>query len=237
MIKIFDDLLQLSRATSQLICDPSQKNIAEKGSFSLLLSGGETPRTTYELLSGNEFRSLIDWERVRIFFGDERYVPHKDKESNFRMVSETLLHHVPLPPENIFPISTDSTPKKDALKYEAVLKKNFPNSFPHFDLTLLGLGEDGHTASLFPHTPVLNEQSRWVKKVYLEDQKIYRITLTPPPINASRQIVFLVSGKKKSSILHKVLQGKKNPEELPAQLIQGNITWMVDREAAILLKN
>ncbi len=105
-----------------------------------MVSGGETPRTTYELLSGNEFRSLIDWEKVKIFFGDERYVPHTDEESNFRMVGETLLHHVPLLPQNIFPICTDSTPKKDAIKYEAVLKKNFPHSFPQFDLGLIGFG-------------------------------------------------------------------------------------------------
>src|SRR4026207_1988206 len=177
MIRIFDDLLQLSHASAQLISDAAQKCISEKRNFSLVLSGGETPRTTYELLAGNEFRSLIDWEKVKIFFADERYVSHKDKESNFRMVSETLLHHVPLPPQNIFPINTDSTPKKDAVKYEEVLKKNFPSSFPHFDLVLLGLGEDGHTASLFPDTSVLHEQSRWVKKVYLEEQKSSRITL------------------------------------------------------------
>jgi 6-phosphogluconolactonase len=237
MIRIFDNLQQLSHASAQLICDAAQKSISEKGNFSLVLSGGETPRTTYELLAGNEFRSLIDWDRVKIFFGDERYVPHTDKESNFRMASETLLHHVPLPQQNIFPIATDSTPKKDALKYEEVLKKNFPHSFPHFDLVLLGLGEDGHTASLFPHTSVLHEHSRWVKKVYDEDQKSYRITLTPPPINAAAQIMFLVSGKKKSRVLYQVLKGKKNPDELPAQLIRGNIIWMLEQEAARLLKD
>lgn len=236
MIRIFDNLAQLSHATAQLICDAAKKNISEKGNFSFVVSGGETPRTTYELLSGNEFRNLIDWERVKIFFGDERHVPHTDKESNFKMVSETLLHHVPLPQQNIFPIDTDSTPKKDALKYEEVLKENFPHSFPHFDLVLLGLGEDGHTASLFPHTPVLHEHSRWVKKVSVEDQKNPRITLTPPPINAATQIVFLVSGKKKSKVLYQVLNGKKNPDELPAQLIRGNIIWMLDREAASMLK-
>jgi len=237
MIRIFDDLLQLSRASAQLISDASQKSISEKGNFSLVLSGGDTPRMTYELLAGNEFRSLIDWERVKIFFGDERYVPHTDKQSNFRMVSETLLHHIPIPPQNIFPIGTNATPKKDALRYEAILKKNFPHSFPQFDLVLLGLGEDGHTASLFPHTPVLHEQIRWVKEVYLEVQKKFRITLTTPPINASRQIMFLVSGEKKSRVLYQVLKGKRNPDELPTQLIQGNIIWMMDREVAPLLND
>lgn len=237
MIRIFDDLMQLSHATAQLISDAAKESISEKGNFSLVLSGGETPMTTYELLTGNEFRSLIDWERVRIFFTDERYVPHTDKRSNFRMVRETLLHHVPLHPQNIFPISTDATSKKDALKYEAVLKKNFPHTFPQFDLVLLGLGEDGHTASLFPHTSVLHEQSRWVKRVYLEEEKSYRITLTPPPINAARQKAFLVSGKKKSGAVYQVLKGKRNPDEWPAQLIRGNITWMLDREAALLLND
>src|SRR5437773_578184 len=113
MLRVFDDLQQLSFAAAQLICDASKKNILEKGNFSLVLSGGETPRTTYQLLTENFFKDSIDLKRVKIFFSDERYVSHDDARSNFRMVNETLLHHVPLPRENIFPIPTDSTPEKD----------------------------------------------------------------------------------------------------------------------------
>jgi len=235
LLQIFDDLQQLSRGTAELICDACQRNISEKGNFTLVLSGGETPRTMYEMLAGNFFRNLIDWKRVKIFFGDERYVPHDDVRSNFRMVNETLLNHVPVPRENIFPVPTGSTPEQDALAYEEMLKKNFSTPFPQFDLILLGLGENGHTASLFPNTNILNEETRWVKEVFVEEQKSFRITLTAPAINASKQIVFLVSGKNKSQTLHDVLNGKQDPQKLPAQLIQGEIIWMADRSAGELL--
>jgi 6-phosphogluconolactonase len=235
MLQVFDDLQQLSRAAAQLIYDSSKKNISENGSFSLVLSGGESPRTTYQILTEKFFRDTIDWKNMKIFFGDERYVPHDDVRSNFRMVNEKLLLHVPIPGENIFPIPTDSTPERDAVNYEAALKKNFFTPFPQFDLILLGLGENGHTASLFPSSSVLSEQTRWVKEVFVEEQKEFRITLTVPAINASKQIVVLVSGKNKSQTLYDVLKGKQNPRELPAQLIQGEIIWMVDRDAAKLL--
>src|ERR1043165_2813523 len=231
MIRIFDDLQQLSRATAQLICDHAKKNISEQGSFSIVLSGGETPRTTYSMLTEIFFSDQIDWDRVKIFFGDERYVPQNDARSNFKMVNETLLRHVPIPNENIFPIPADSTPEEDAMKYEEILKKNFSTPFPQFDFMLLGLGENGHTASLFPHTNVLHEKTRWVKEVFIEEQKSFRITLTVPPINSSKQIVFLVAGKNKAQTLYNVLNGSRNPDQLPAQLIRGEIIWMVDREA------
>jgi 6-phosphogluconolactonase len=235
MIRIFDDLQQLSYAAAEFICEASKKNISEKGSFSIVLSGGQTPRTTYEMLAGKFFRDQVDWKRVKIFFSDERYVSYDDERSNFKMVNETLLQHVLIPAENIFPIPTNSSPAEDALEYETTLRKNFLMPFPDFDFALLGMGENGHTASLFPYTDVLQEKTKWVKEVFVKELKKFRITLTAPAINASKQIVFLVSGQGKSQTLYRVLKERKNAQELPAQLIRGDITWMTDREAASLL--
>ncbi len=235
MLNIFEDLQQVSRAAAKLISDAAKKNISAKGNFSLVLSGGETPKRLYETLAEKSFRKKIQWERVKVFFGDERYVPYDDEKSNFRMANETLLRHVAVLPQNIFPIPTSSFPHEDAMKYEATLRNNFPFSFPQFDLVLLGLGENGHTASLFPHTNVLHEREKWAKEVFVEEQKNFRITLTAIAINAASQIVFLVSGKNKSEVLQRVLSGERNPEELPAQLIDpytGELTWMIDKAAA-----
>ncbi|MFI5135518.1 MAG: 6-phosphogluconolactonase, partial [Chitinophagales bacterium] len=164
MLKIYDDEIKLSESAAQFICDAAGKNILEKGNFFLVLSGGETPLKTYQLLANN-FHDRIDWKKVLIFFGDERYVPKNDVQSNFSMANEALLRHVPIPEENIFPIPTNSTPAIDALNYEKTLRQIFHESFPRFDLVMLGLGENGHTASLFPHIEILHEKTRWVKEV------------------------------------------------------------------------
>lgn len=235
MLQIFENLSELSRAAAQFICDASKKNISEKGNFSLVLSGGETPRTTYALLAEEFFKEQIEWNRVKLFFGDERCVPENDAKSNYRMVNEVLLQHVSIPRENIFPIPTNYTPEGDAMKYEETLKENFPTPFPEFDFIFLGLGENGHTASLFPYTNILNEKIRWVKEVYVEEQKSFRISLTAPAINSAKEKVFLVSGKNKAKTLSDVLKGEHIPEKFPVQLIEGNIIWMVDGEAGGLL--
>lgn len=235
MIKIYHDLDDLSKATAEFICEAAQKNIAVKGKFSLVLSGGETPKETYFFLASREFRDRIDWGNVLIFFGDERYVPHDDVNSNYHTANETLLVDIPIPDENVFPIPTDSTPENDALIYEAQLKNIFPGAFPSFDLNLLGLGENGHTASLFPHTEILNEKTRWVKNVYVKEINMDRISLTAPAINSSKQILFLVSGENKSDAVNKILNGERNPEALPAQMINptnGELFWFLDKAAA-----
>ena len=237
MLKIFDDEIKLSEAAAQFICDAASKNISAKGNFSLVLSGGETPRLIYQLLA-EKFHDTIDWKKVLIFFGDERYVPKNDVRSNFTMANETLLGHVPIPDENIFPIPTNSSPANDALNYEKTLRQIFHESFPRFDLVMLGLGENGHTASLFPQAEILNEKTRWVKEVFIPEQNMYRISLTAPAINASSQIIFLVSGEKKASILSEVLNGKFQPDRLPAQMIKpadGDLIWIVDKPASLKL--
>ncbi len=238
MVQIYDDEIALSRATAHLIAESAARNIAEHGSFSIVLSGGQTPKHTYDLLAGSEFINNIDWNHVKIFFGDERYVPENDERSNYKMVKEALLKHVPLHPENIFPVICDTSAEADAMRYEIILKENFPGPFPRFDLVLLGLGENGHTASLFPHTNILGETAKWVSEVWIEDQQSFRISLTAPAINAAKQIVFLVCGSNKADVLNRVLHEERNTGLLPAQLIdpaEGELIWMVDRAAAIFL--
>ncbi|HEX2683467.1 MAG TPA: 6-phosphogluconolactonase [Ferruginibacter sp.] len=202
------------------------KNIARHGKFMIALSGGNTPRGMYELLATPEFSRNINWKKVFIFFSDERYVPHEDQESNFKMASEALLKHVPIPKKNIFAIPTSFTPEKDAARYEKTLVKITGNKKPSLHLVLLGMGVDGHTASLFPNNEILTEKKRLVKEVFEKD-KGHRISFTLPLINNAKQILVLVAGKDKAEVLKIVAANKKSDNPLPIQLIKGNITWMV----------
>jgi len=205
------------------------------GRFSVALSGGETPRRTYELLATPQYRDHIHWQEVHVFWSDERCVPEDDPRSNYRMTRQALLDHVPIPPENIHPIRCDQSPQHAAAQYEKELKDFFSIQNPNFHLVLLGLGENGHTASLFPHTTVLNEQEKSVSEVFVEELGMYRVTFTAPFINQAEQVVFLVSGAEKAKVLESVLEGAYQPHELPAQLIRpkGNHpTWLVDKAAS-----
>lgn len=208
------------------------------GRFCVALSGGSTPRNFYLLLAG-EFKQAIPWQKVYFFFGDERHVPPDHPESNYRMVREALLSKVPLPAENVFRIRAELDAEKAALDYEQTLGKFFnlqKDEFPRFDLVLLGVGPDGHTASLFPGTAALNEKRRMVVANWVEKFKTYRITLTFPVLNHSRFVTFLVSGEEKASILHEIFENKNT--NLPAQRVcpeNGRLFWFVDREAAASL--
>ncbi len=169
-----------------------------------------------------------------MFWGDERWVPLTDEKSNAKMAFETLLNHVPVPKNHIFPMWSEDEPEDFALKYEEQLR-TYLGETPQFDLILLGMGDDGHTASLFPGTGVLQEQKRLVKAYYLSPQSMYRITLTAPCINAAKKIIFLVFGEKKAHALHEVLEGEYNPDKYPAQLIRpqnGEVLWLADELAA-----
>lgn len=235
MIRVFNDLEALSQAAAELFTVQSRQAGLICGRFSVALSGGQTPHRMYEILSTEPYRRRIHWGEVHIFWSDERCVPADDPRSNARMAREVLLSKVPIPPENIHPMIGDQSPQQAARLYENELKAFFSTQNPNFHLVLLGLGENGHTASLFPHTPVLNQTEKWVSEVYVKELDMYRLTFTAQFINQASQVVFLVSGAEKAGVLEEVLEGSYQPHNLPAQLIRPNgmhPTWLVDRAAS-----
>ena len=235
MIRVYNDLEALSQAAAELFTVQSRQASLICGRFSVALSGGETPRRMYEILASSPYRERIHWDEVHIFWSDERCVPEDDPRNNARMARETLLDHVPIPTDHIHPMRCDQTPQQAATEYELELKEFFSRQNPNFHLILLGLGANGHIASLFPHTPVLDEKVKWVSEVYVKDLGMYRITFTAPYINQADQVVFLVSGADKGQVLENVLEGSYQPRELPAQLIRPDgkqPIWMVDKAAS-----
>jgi len=239
MIQVLPDLDSLSRRAAELLVQQAREVSRDRGQFSLVLSGGHTPRRMYELLSKDPFRDQLSWERVHVFWGDERCVPSDDPRSNEYMARQTLLNHVPIPPLQIHPIHCTQRVREAALEYEALIRTFFEDRVPRFDFVVLGLGEDGHTASLFPKTHVLEERERWVAELYVSEQDLYRMTLTVPIINQAEMVAFLVAGTTKAQILQEVLEGPFDPYRLPAQLIRptsGKLLWLVDAESASLLR-
>ena len=213
-----------------------------QGRFNVALSGGSTPRGVFKLLTEDEVRERIPWSHVHIFWGDERCVASTHPESNYRMAEETLLTRVPIPSENVHRIPAERAPEQAASDYEQTLREALALSkdeLPRFDLVFLGMGPDGHTASLFPETAGLKETKRLVISHYVEKLKVSRITLAPFVLNNAAYVVFLVCGADKASTLKDVLQGPHQPDLLPAQLIRpvnGTLLWLVDQDAAGLLK-
>lgn len=209
--------------------------IEEKGSFYVALTGGTSPLKLYRLLGTPEYREKIPWEKVHVFWGDERWVNLEDERSNAKMAFESFLNLLPIPKDQIFPMwEKGANPEDFAHHYEQILQHSL-GIMGIFDLILLGMGEDGHTASLFPHSPVLHEQAKWVDAFYLKNQGIYRITLTFPTINRAKQLLVIVQGENKAEVLYEVLEGKRNPDKYPAQLIQpvkGEVLWLLDQEAS-----
>ena len=204
------------------------------GRCSLALSGGNTPRTLYSRWA-SRFTLEIPWAHVQLFWGDERFVPPDDPRSNFKMVKESLLDHVPIPPANVHAMPTQlGTPELAATDYEATLRRHFDDGRPHFDLVLLGLGAEGHTASLFPRSPALDETTRWVLPVTAPADPPSRLTLTLPIFNAARHTYFLVTGSEKAAALDRVLQPTADVRTYPAAGIRtadDGPVWWVDREA------
>jgi 6-phosphogluconolactonase len=238
MIWIYADLESLSHAAAGIFVQQARQAVQAHGRFSVALSGGHTPRRTYELLAQPPFRDRVAWTQVHIFWGDERCVPPDHPRSNERMVRQALLDHVPIPPAQIHPIRCVQAPSEAAEQYEALLQEFYGDQPPSFDLIFLGLGDDGHTASLFPETPVLREQERWVSAVQVPGQEFDRVTLTAPLINQAALVTFLVVGIAKAGGLRAVLEGPSDPHRLPAQLIQpmqGELQWLVDQEASSLV--
>lgn len=243
-IQVAANARELSRLAAERFVRLAVEAVREKGLFTVALAGGSTPRSLYALLASwdEPFRAQLPWEKIHFFFGDERHVPPDHPDSNYRMTSEAMLARVPVPAENVHRIKSEKTDAgRAADEYEQTLRKFFrlaEGQLPRFDLILLGIGPDGHTASIFPGTDVINEKSRLVVAPWVEKFKSYRITLTPHVLNNAAAVVFLVNGTAKAKVLREVLEGEHQPERLPAQLIRpnkGKLLWLVDQEAAHFL--
>jgi 6-phosphogluconolactonase len=245
-VHVVSDAAQLAEEGARLFAERASEAIAARGLFRVALSGGSTPRALYQRLAQAPASPAlagaawpIDWSRVHLFFGDERHVPPDHPDSNYRMVKEALLTHAPIPEANVHRIKTEMPDASAAAEdYEQVLRESFRlqvGEWPRFDLALLGMGPDGHTASLFPWTPVLHERSRSAAAVWVPSMQTWRVTLTPPVFNHARSVLFLVSGAEKAETLHDVLEGPLDPERLPVQLIAPTddaVRWLVDPAAA-----
>ena len=235
-VLVFESAEDVARAGAERFVTLAGEAISAHDLFSVALAGGSTPRRMYELLATESFRGRVHWARVHFFFGDERCVPPDHPESNYRMANDSLISRLEIPRDNIHPINGQGDPNANAKLYEAELRSYFPAlEWPRFDLVLLGMGEDGHTASLFPLTNALNEKQAWVVGNWVEKLGTHRITLTAPTINGAGNIIFLVTGANKAAALAEVITGPPDPQRLPAQLIKsesGSLTWLVDVEAA-----
>ena len=228
----------LAEQAAERFAEAATKVMDESGRFSVALSGGATPQSLYARLAAEPFRSRVDWGRVQVFWGDERCVPPDHPDSNYRLAQELLLSRVPVPPEHIHRMRGEAADQDlAAAEYAGEIQTAFGlrrGERPRFDLILLGMAEDGHTASLFPHSPALREVTRLAVAVYVGAVKGYRLTLTLPVLNNAARVLFLVSGSDKAGRLRSVLTGKPSPDA-PASLVRperGTLHWIVDRAAA-----
>lgn len=242
IIRIFPDVEALSQAAAVEFVRCAGEAVAARGRFTVALSGGSTPKRLYHLLTTEPFRSQIDWGRVEIFWGDERCVPPDHKDSNYRMAREAMLAQLPIPAEHIHRMEAERADREAAARdYETVLARVFGVSSggepPPFDLLLMGMGPDGHTASLFPHTQALDETRRWVVPNHVPQLNTDRMTMTRPILNRGREVLFLVAAADKAERLAEVLAGPADPKRLPSQSIQpeGQLVWFVESAAAARL--
>jgi 6-phosphogluconolactonase len=228
---------ELAQAAARDFATNAEAAIGERGRFAIALAGGSTPRATYEVLA-NDYAGALDWSKVHVFFGDERTVPPNHEDSNYRMTHETLLSRVPV--GSVHRMRGELPPAEAAAAYEEELREflGASNEPPSLDLILLGIGDDGHTASLFPETSALEIHDRWVVANPVLKLETTRLTLTVPVINAARAVNFLVAGEGKAGALKEILEGEADPREYPAKLIrpEGGPVWMVDRAAAKFLQ-
>lgn len=242
-LEVFASPGELAVAAAERFVTAAAAAIASTETFTVALSGGSTPHALFSLLASPAYAERVEWARVHLFWGDERCVPPDDEQSNYRMTRETLIDRVPLRSENVHRILGEESPPAAAERYERELRSAFatptgdarlaPGS--RFDLVLLGLGTNGHTASLFPHMRAVREQTQWVMAENIETLQMWRVTLTPPVINAAAEVMFLVSGREKAAVLRRVLYGARETDLLPAQVIapvDGRLSWMIDAAAA-----
>jgi len=240
--EVFKDADHLCKGLAEWITSLIEETLTRKERFGLVLSGGNTPKKLNELLASTHYSDRIDWKKIHIFWGDERFVPFDDNRNNARMAFDTLLNKVDIPREQIHIMDTALSPEAAAMEYEEELFEYFgTDELPArtFDLVLLGMGDDGHTLSLFPGQPIVHEERVWVSSYFLKAQDMYRITLTKNIVNRAAHIVFMISGSEKAHALHEVLEGERNPDRYPAQQIipvQGELHVFMDEAAAAQLK-
>ncbi|HEY4337949.1 MAG TPA: 6-phosphogluconolactonase [Puia sp.] len=237
-LHVFKDGEALSNAAAKFIADHISATLKTRSRYTIALSGGSTPKRLHQILAQSPYREQIDWSKLHIFWGDERAVPFGDDRNNAKMAYDTLLNFVPVPASQIHVMRTDIGPVESAAEYEKILHQYFDNEATSLDLVLLGMGDDGHTLSLFPGQPVIHEEKRWATAFWLQAQDMYRITLTRTIVNRSACVVFLTAGTAKAHALKEVLKGSPNPDLYPSQVIKpvGELHWFVDEAAAADLK-
>jgi 6-phosphogluconolactonase len=256
-LKICKNIEELSQQVAEYMVDHIHKTLQQQNRFTVALSGGSTPKKLHLLLASDQFRNKIDWQKLHVFWGDERYVPFDDERNNAKMAFDTLLDHVPVPKSQIYTMQTDIDSEESAKEYEDLLRKYFPEAASYklqavsnepqtinhkpqtFDLVLLGLGDNAHTLSLFPGEEVIHEKDHWVRTVFVKEINMQRITLTAPVVNLSKQIAFLVSGQDKADAVSHVLLNDYTPDLYPAQVVKpihGELLWFLDKAAAMRVK-
>jgi 6-phosphogluconolactonase len=241
-VQVFPDPASVARAVAERVAEAAALSADTSGRFTIALSGGSTPRSTYERLASGDLAERVPWEAFHVFWGDDRCVPPDDPDSDYRMAKEAMLDHVPIPSGRVHRIRGEDPPEQAARDYEQLLRRSFgvPGGPPprqdgsRFDLVLLGMGEDGHTASLFPGTGAVNEVERWAIRVQADASPRNRVSLTTPVLNAAARKLFLVTGVGKAPTLARVLEGPRDPDALPSQAIE-DPEWFVDAAAASML--
>ncbi|HTL08638.1 MAG TPA: 6-phosphogluconolactonase [Chitinophagaceae bacterium] len=241
-LQIYKNNDELSVEVAKWMVNYIRETLRTQDRFTLVLSGGGTPQKLNTLLAAEPYKNEIDWSKLHIFWGDERFVPYTDERNNAKMAFDTLLDHVPIPPNQVHRMKTENIiPEVAAGEYESILQQYFPPTVPvrtSFDLVLLGMGDDGHTLSLFPGTHVMHEEFKWATSLFLPQQQMFRVTLTPPVVNRAARIAFLVTGPGKAAALQEVIEGDYNPDKYPSQVIKpvlGEVYWFVDKAAASML--
>jgi 6-phosphogluconolactonase len=262
-LNFFKNIEELNWQVAEWMVSCINEVLQRQNRFTIALSGGSTPKKLNQLLATDEFKNKIDWQKLHVFWGDERYVSFSDERNNAKMAFDTLLNHVPVPKSQIHIMRTDIDPEASANKYEKILRTYFPEATSHnpqttneeaignssltsdvsrlttFDLVLLGLGDNAHTLSLFPGEEVIHEKNRWVKSIFVKEVNMQRITLTAPVVNLSSHIAFLVSGQDKADAVSHVLLNDYSPDLYPAQVIKpvnGELYWFLDDAAAMRVK-
>lgn len=235
-LEIYEHPQELAWAAAMRFASLAEQAVKERGRFTVALSGGSTPKAMFSILAAKPFVDALPWQSIYFFWGDERSVPPDHADSNYRMANETLIGKIAIPPENVFRIpAEDEDHDRAAANYSETIRQFFDSDLPQFDLVFLGMGADGHTASLFPGTTALQIEDRIAAANYVEKFQTFRITLTAKAINNAANVIFLIAGEDKAAALKEVLEGERQPEKYPSQLIHpinGELLWMLDEAAA-----